>query len=169
MVNKIEPDENIILLLNAIRKDHSEIVHPYKKVTKKQFLQIKPPVVDIETDSEVKWHLTNYNKKYIAAAGSLLKAICITNSIVYPPHSMMDWHTNSNHEGIRTYYTYTEEEAIFRYVDANGKIKLDYDNVGWTCRTFKIQKDNPLWHSVWTKSKRYSFGFVTNDIDKANR
>lgn len=165
MVRKIKPDKNIISLLDAIRKNHSRQIERYTHVTKEEFLSIKQPENDIENDVSAKWYLTNYKTKYLIAAGSILKARRITNAIVYPPSSMMDWHTNSNYEGIRTYYTYTDDEAIFRYVDANGDTQLDYDDIGWTCRMFKIKKDNLLWHSIWTKSERYSFGFMADDIN----
>ena len=165
MVHKIDPDQNVIKLLYAIIKNHSVLTTPYKKITKEEFLNISLPTSDVENDFQIKWHLSNYNRKYLIAAGSLLKARRITNAIIYPSYSMMGWHTNSNYEGIRTYYTYTEDEAVFRYVDSNGDIQLDYDNIGWTRRTFKIQKENPLWHSIWAKTNRYSFGFMTDDID----
>jgi hypothetical protein len=165
MVHKIYPDQDVIKLLKAIVKNHSVLTTPYKKITKEEFLNVKLPTNDVENDFQIKWNLSNYNRKYLIAAGSLLKAKRITNAIIYPPYSMMGWHTNSNYEGIRTYYTYTEDEAVFRYVDSNGDMQLDYDNIGWTRRTFKIQKKNPLWHSIWAKSNRYSFGFMTDDIN----
>ncbi len=162
MVLKVTPHEDVIKLLNAVIGKGTVFRVPYEAVEKNVFFEISPPTIDIPKDEkEVKWAVTGFDQKYLVAAGAILGAKKITNSIVYPPSSMMDWHTNSDLEGIRTYYTYTEGEGIFRYIDSNGNIQLDYDNIGWTCRTFKIQKDNPLWHSIWTEKQRYAFGFMT--------
>ncbi len=162
MVLKATPNEDVVKLLSAVMNKGTVFKVPYVTVDKDAFLKISPPTTDIPKDeNEIKWAVTGFDQKYLIAAGAILSAKKITNSIVYPPSSMMDWHTNSDLEGIRTYYTYTEGEGIFRYVDSNGNIQLDYDNTGWTCRTFKIQKDKPLWHSIWTEKQRYAFGFMT--------
>jgi hypothetical protein len=98
---------------------------------------------------------------YLSAAGKLLNAKRSTNAIIYPGMSCMDWHTNSDVEGTRVYYTKTTGEAIFSYIK-DGVRYNDYDNIGeWTCRSFKIEKENTTWHAVWTEHHRYAFGFNT--------
>ena len=84
-----------------------------------------------------------------------------TNYIAYPPNTIMAWHTNSDTPGVRTYYIYTERPGIFRYIDESGDTVDDYDNVGWTARSFKINPEKPLWHTVWSQGLRFAFGFNT--------
>jgi hypothetical protein len=73
----------------------------------------------------------------------------------------MLWHTNSDDPGTRIYYTYSNKLSIFRYIDKDtGQIVDDIDNVGWTARKFDItDESNPFWHTIWTSSLRFSFGF----------
>ena len=158
---KCQPNDNVVKILNHIIDISTYNEFPYTQYTKEEFLSFPVPEKDIDKDyGDSKWHLQGFDPKYLYAAKGLLGAKRVTNSILYPPNSVMHWHTNSNDEGIRVYYTYTEDEAIFMYVDENGQIQLDYDEVGWTCRKFTVQKENLLWHSIWTKSNRYAFGFM---------
>ena len=85
----------------------------------------------------------------------------VTNSVFYPSLSMMPWHTNSDNKGVRTYYTYTNKEALFRWRHPQTKeIITETDNVGWTKRQFiVINKDPYLWHTVWSEGVRFAFGF----------
>lgn len=163
MVNKLETDSRIVLLLNEVKNTATFDELPYDRITKEDFISDPLPATDVEKGQCRFGLLKDYKEKYMLAAGSLLKAKLITNCIHYPPMSMMDWHTNSDLEGTRHYYTYTEGEAIFKYINDEGEMILDYDNIGWTHRVFRIRKDKPLWHSVWTSTHRYSFGFMTND------
>jgi len=104
--------------------------------------------------------VTNESNIYLASASKLLGARCITNAAIYPTKGLMGWHTNSDVEGIRIYYTKTYGEAIFSYIK-DGIRHDDYDNIGaWTCRHFLISKDEPLWHTIWTEKHRYAFGFM---------
>jgi hypothetical protein len=105
-------------------------------------------------------HLPVPKNKLISAAGHLLGADQCTNAILYPAMSIMAWHTNADMPGIRTYYTYTEGRAIFRYY-LDGEYHEDEDNIGWTARQFIIDPKAPLWHTVWTEKPRYAFGFNT--------
>jgi hypothetical protein len=119
---------------------------PKEEKTKasKPFIQL----CDIETDSNIQQVI------------QLLGATRCTNAIIYPPNSIMEWHTNNDIEGMRTYYVYSQQKSIFRYIDPfTNEIINDYDNIGWTCRNFKIDKKAPLWHSVWSEGIRFSFGF----------
>ena len=93
----------------------------------------------------------------------ILDAKECTNAVLYPPNSIMDWHTNRDSIGERIYYVYNLKRGVFKYVDPDTKeIVVDYDNPGWTCRRFKIEYDRPLWHSVWSEGKRFAFGFNTH-------
>lgn len=92
----------------------------------------------------------------------ILNADGITNSMVYPPKSLMHWHTNGDNPGKRTYIIYTKNPGIFRYRNIEtGEIIDDYDNVGWTQRSFMT----PMWHCVWANGVRFSFGFNTINND----
>lgn len=83
-----------------------------------------------------------------------------TNAMVYPPHSFMQWHTNSDEEGERTYFVFTVRSGKFVYIDPDtGERKEDYDAVGWTQRVFNVDAKKPLWHCVWADGMRFSFGF----------
>jgi len=104
--------------------------------------------------------LTTQDDPRLVSCKNILGAATSTNAIVYPKKSVMGWHTNSNNLGTRVYYTYTMKQGIFRYRDPEtGLIIDDYDDIGWTCRSFLIQKDIPLWHTIWTEGIRFSFGF----------
>lgn len=92
----------------------------------------------------------------------LLNSAECTNAVMYPPYSIMDWHTNRNTIGERIYYVYNLKRGIFRYIDPETKeIVVDYDDEGWTCRRFRIEYYKPLWHSVWSEGRRFAFGFNT--------
>jgi hypothetical protein len=83
-----------------------------------------------------------------------------TNTIYYSTGSCINWHTNSDDEGIRTYILYTSKPGIFRYKNSNtGEIIDDLDYVGWTQRSFKVSKDNLLWHCVYSPAPRFAYGF----------
>jgi hypothetical protein len=126
------------------------------------FRSLELPDSEVLKDDKINTkQLLNKQNKLISAAGHLLGADSCTNAILYPPMSIMSWHTNSDMPGIRTYYTYTEGRAIFRYY-LDGKYYEDEDDIGWTARQFKIDPKAPLWHTIWTEKPRYAFGFNTS-------
>ena len=131
--------------------------------SKDLFLASSIPVVEETKDrNNLFIGLLNEQQKNILANAFGFGAC--TNAMFYAPNSCMGWHTNSDTPGIRTYYTYTEGEAIFRYKDPiTGDICNDFDNVGWTCRSFTIDPNRPLWHTVWSEKLRFAFGF-NNDF-----
>ena len=91
---------------------------------------------------------------------TILGAKEVTNALVYSPLSAMAWHTNSNIEGTRLYYTFSLSNSVFKWKDPNtGQIHEDWDERGWTARQFTISKENPLWHCIWTEGRRFSFGY----------
>lgn len=98
---------------------------------------------------------------YVIQAKNALGADSVTNAMVYGPMSCMYWHTNSDLPGIRTYYTLSLDKSVFKYKDVDtGEIKEDWDDYGWTAREFEVTETNPMWHSVWTAGRRFSFGFT---------
>jgi hypothetical protein len=114
------------------------------------------------TDTKSRFtHFTRNNDYLLHEVKNILNATTITNSVIYAPNSCMLWHTNSDDPGTRIYYTYSNKLSIFRYIDKDtGQIVDDIDNVGWTARKFDItDESNPFWHTIWTSSLRFSFGF----------
>jgi hypothetical protein len=80
----------------------------------------------------------------------------------YPTGSYMAWHTNSGVPGWRMYINYAEEpgKSFFRYRDPNtGAIVTLWDK-RWNIRLFRITRDNPLWHAVYSDTNRFSLGYV---------
>ena len=97
----------------------------------------------------------------IVACKNLLGATAVRNAVVYSPMSGMYWHTNADCVGLRTYYTFSLDKAVFKYRDPkSGAIIEDWDDIGWTAREFQVSSEDPLWHCVWTSGRRFSFGFV---------
>ncbi len=90
------------------------------------------------------------------------KRVQFRNFYYYPPNTMMTWHTNSNAIGTRVYYTLVSGGDIFRYRDPNTKEIIDvYGKDGWNVKRFKIgnTKEDLLWHTIYSKGPRFSFGF----------
>jgi hypothetical protein len=102
---------------------------------------------------------------YLEEVKDILGAHQCTNAIFYAANSCMPWHTNSDNPGKRIYIIYTQTPGIFRYKNPHtNEIVDDIDYVGWTQREFVVDKDNLLWHSVYSPGARFSFGFnVKND------
>ncbi len=79
----------------------------------------------------------------------------------YPPGSYMGWHTNSNAPGWRMYVTYCDDpgKSFFRYRDPRShEIATSYDR-RWTVRLFKVSANDLMWHSIYSDTNRYSFGY----------
>jgi hypothetical protein len=169
-VHNLTPNNKVVQLLTLLIKNNaSSIVFPeYKRYSEQDFYSLPIPLNDIEKHKGSQGFMplkSNVNSVLISLCVRELNATTCTNAIVYGPQSIMDWHTNSNNIGYRTYYTFTNRKAVFRYVDPSTKcIVNNYDNIGWTVRRFKIDKKNLLWHSIWTEGIRFSFGFNSNDI-----
>jgi len=82
-----------------------------------------------------------------------------SGSFWYPPKAHMGWHTNNDHEGIRTYLSFSETgDSFFRYV-LDGNVITDQDPKGVCCRSFRVSKVKPLWHCVYSDTNRISLGF----------
>lgn len=90
------------------------------------------------------------------------KKVEFRNFFYYPPNTMMTWHTNSNGIGTRVYYTLISGGDIFRYRDPLTKEIVDvHGKDGWNIKKFKIgnTKEDLLWHTIFAKGPRFSFGF----------
>ena len=157
---KQEVNRDVITLLNSVAKEYVGGLSDMG-ISLDFFRACEIPkddVVSFNTENEYDL-VCNRGDIRIQAAKKLLGATRSTNAILYPPHSQMKWHTNSDIVGRRIYYTYTEGKAVFRYRDVDGTIKEDWDNVGWTVRSFTIDPKQLFWHSVWTEKRRFAFGF----------
>jgi len=80
----------------------------------------------------------------------------------YPAGAYMGWHTNSGVPGWRVYINYAEEpgKSFFRYRDpTTGKIVTLMDKE-WNIRIFRIDKNIPLWHAVYSETNRFSIGYM---------
>lgn len=85
-----------------------------------------------------------------------------SGKIWYPRNGYMGWHTNSNAEGLRLYCSYAHEsdKSFFRFFNSKSKeVITSMDKKGWTFRLFKVDKNEPLWHSVYSETHRISLGF----------
>lgn len=157
---KQELDKSVVTLLTSVIKSHISNISD-KNVTLEEFRSSEIPtdnIISFTTENEYDL-VCNRGDVRIQAAKKLLGATRSTNAIMYPPLSQMKWHTNSDIIGKRIYYTYTEGKAVFRYLDVDGVVKEDWDNAGWTARSFIIEPNRLFWHSVWTEKSRYAFGF----------
>jgi hypothetical protein len=150
-------------ILETIISDYiqASILPPVGNIKYHDFIATTLPTTDVPHKSTPSIaHLCSLDDKRLAEATALLPAHTCTNAICYAPNSSMPWHTNSDLEGERTYYIYSKKRSIFRYKSVhNGLIYNDEDNIGWTARTFKINKHAPLWHTIWSEGYRFAFGF----------
>lgn len=79
----------------------------------------------------------------------------------YPPAGYMGWHTNARRPGWRFYVTYADEpeRSFFRYRDpVSGRVVTSVDG-HWTFRLFRVDRQRPLWHAVYSDTHRFSFGY----------
>lgn len=162
LLSKITNDPRVEALLDrAISTSTTRTPRP-AGMTEEEFRSAHLPDSIVFHDTKFNFfpHIVDKQDKFISAAGHLIGADRCSNAIIYPAMSIMDWHTNSDRPGIRTYYTYTEGRAIFRYF-LDGEFYEDEDNIGWTARQFVIDPERPLWHTIWTEKPRYAFGFNT--------
>ena len=85
----------------------------------------------------------------------------VSGHLFYRPGGYMGWHTNSRVPGWRIYVTYAEEpgKSFFRYRDPDtGTVVTSWDN-GWDLRAFETGGRRALWHSVYSGTNRFSFGY----------
>lgn len=166
MIKISTPNEGVTSVLSAhikknVKEWHRHIVR--KPVTYEDFSKWQIPSKDLPVaiSSDTLLLPEGADAVPVQTAKNLLGATRVTNASVYSPMSGMFWHTNSNLEGTRVYYTFSLDRSVFKYKDpSTGEEHESWDDVGWTCRTFDVVKDRPLWHCIWTSGRRFSFGFM---------
>jgi hypothetical protein len=163
---KIKPNTLVIKELeNVISKHRHKIVFTEQPGnTFAEFSAMVRPNKDVPVvAADRNYRITDLEDSSLQKATELLGADKCTNAFIYPPNTILDWHTNSNDPGTRTYYTYSIKQSIFKYIDLDtGATVLDEDLIGqWTCRSFLITAEKPLWHAVWSEGVRFAFGFST--------
>ena len=168
MIEKTRPSQKVIQLLTEEIKTFGVSFAKDKKsfnATKTTFDRMKDIKASesLNLKASMNWGVYDMQRKdqsFINEVIDQLGASYCTNTMYYSPGSFIDWHTNSDDPGIRTYILYTSKPGIFRYKDLNtGQIIDDLDYVGWTQRTFKVDKQNLLWHCVYSPAPRFSYGF----------
>jgi hypothetical protein len=88
-------------------------------------------------------------------------ALRVSGHFMYPPGGHMGWHTNTRVPGWRLYINHVEEEgrSFLRYRDPrSGEIVTSLDRA-FSCRLFRIDPAQPLWHAVHSETFRYSLGY----------
>jgi hypothetical protein len=166
MVEKIEYDERVVDILKEIILENKKMLRfniNRKKFTFEQFDKLEVPDHnrEHERDTTGKVYIANFEDPRLKEVVEILGATHCTNAVVYPPYSMMEWHTNNDMPGYRVYYTFSLKPAVFRYIDPHTKEMIDSpDNVGWTVRRFLVDPDAELWHTVWSENIRFAFGFM---------
>ena len=82
----------------------------------------------------------------------------------YPPGSYMGWHTNSRVPGWRVYINYAEEagKSFFRFRDPLTEDIVTLDDKVWNIRVFRITSDKPVWHTIYSGTNRFSFGYMVH-------
>lgn len=163
MLEKLKPLKEVTDILSKVIMDSKSIWvegKTNKTFTEEEFLERPVPQKDVAgTFSGVP--IEGYESK-LEECKKLLNAKQVTNRMYYPPNAMLPWHTNSNLEGVRTYYTFSMEGGIFRYKDIKtGELVSVQDDIGWNVNQFKIPKDDLFWHTIWAKGRRFSFGFLS--------
>lgn len=82
---------------------------------------------------------------------------------MYEDFTYMGWHTNSRTPGWRLYINVVESvgKSFIRFRDpSSGDVETLVDNKIVKVRMFEITNDDPLWHSVYSDTIRYSFGYL---------
>jgi hypothetical protein len=163
---KVKPNMLVIKELEKVINKHKHsIVFTEQPVnTFAEFSAAVKPTKDTPlVPADRNYRITDLKDSSLQKAIELLGADKCTNAFIYPPNTILDWHTNSNDPGIRTYYTYSIKKSIFKYIDPDtGATVLDKDLIGaWTCRSFPIAVEKPIWHTVWSEGIRFAFGFST--------
>lgn len=120
--------------------------------------------VDSESIAELRRRLDNDVAAMVQRAfrkGKRMHVAC-SGHFWYPPGSYMGWHTNNRAPGWRVYLTHAVEpgQSFFRYRDPRtGEIVTSMDH-DWDLRVFRVDPKAPLWHTVYSNTHRFSFGYI---------
>lgn len=162
---KVEPNPDVCNILGKIVKEsHSKwgLYSPRYSTSYEDYSLIEIPKSKNIIQTNAGMPISSINDDNLKKAMDLLGCNKVTNSYMMGPNERLGWHTNSNLPGFRTYYTLSNGKSLFKYLNPEtGEVIEDWDNPGWTARTFKVSGDNLFWHSVWTGTRRFSFGFST--------
>src|SRR5690606_37596664 len=91
-------------------------------------------------------------------------AITGSGHLWYPPGRCRGGHTTRGAPGWRVYLTHAQEpgRSFFRYRDpATGQVITTPDHA-WDVRLFRIDRQVPLWHAVYSETDRFSFGYMVH-------
>lgn len=160
-MQQTKPDPKVTEILAKIIRNNADFWKTLANegITLEDVKSIPVPTENVERDKSYTHRLEDDG--LLKEAIDYLGVTRSTNCMAYGPRSKMDWHTNTNREGLRTYYSFTVKPGRFIYIHPEtGQMIVDTDQVGWTVRQFEIRKDKPLWHCVWADGVRFSFGFT---------
>jgi hypothetical protein len=84
----------------------------------------------------------------------------------YPKGGFREWHTNEyTRQGWRLYLVYADEDEkswfSFKHPET-GKLHIQPDRTGYI-NIFKVTKDPPFWHNVYSQTNRISLGIHVTD------
>tara|TARA_R110000796_G_scaffold88366_1_gene190149 strand:+ start:437 stop:937 length:501 start_codon:yes stop_codon:yes gene_type:complete len=165
MIEIAKPEKLVVEALDSLVSEMAKSVSPdnLKTLSFDEFLSRPVPRHDIPHSNGGGKMFTQFEKfiPTLEKCTSILDHVRCTNAVLMFENTQLPWHTNSNRPGTRTYYS--TGGGAFKYIDADGvqQISLDNDN-GWTVREFVLTKDDPFWHSTYSPSRRFSFGFGTD-------
>lgn len=88
-------------------------------------------------------------------------AVKCSGVLWYPKGSAMGWHTNSTAPGWRLYINVADEEgeSFFRYKVPGSSEIITLNDAKWNLRVFRLTDEEPLWHSVYSNTNRFSLGY----------
>lgn len=162
MTLKSEVDTQVTSLLKNVIKDTSRSWLSYKPKNtfkKEDWLVRSIPSYD-KPRSSTGIQIADKDCLDIQGAMKLLGASNCVSACYMAPNEGLGWHTNSNDVGKRVYYIFSLEPSVFIYRDSETQeIVQDWDDKGWTARTFLVSDNIRFWHNVWTSGRRFAFGF----------
>lgn len=120
---------------------------------------IRDPVVE-QSRREVDREMGKLMKALFRNNGTL--SVTSSGHLWYPPGSYMGWHTNSRVPGWRIYVNYAEQpgRSFFRYREPDTGRIVTLNDKPWNIRIFRITRDRPLWHAVYSETNRFSMGYM---------
>ena len=134
-----------------------------KEVSEEKLISIKSKGLILDTSGNK--NLVHFPRKHAVRIKPIIKSlfpdrnIRISGFFYYPKTGYMGWHTNHNTASNTLYLTYSTGVSFFRYYDGE-KVVTDYDDCGFTIRTFELRNKKPyFWHCVGSDCDRFSFGF----------
>ena len=142
MLDVLQSDSRVAKVLGEIIKGSQRDwanEKAFREFTEQEFLERPIPIKDIPA-TFCGVPLQGHDDA-LKECCDLLGAKKSTNSIYYPPKSMLPWHTNSDLIGVRTYYTFSMGGGIFRYLDpeTNDFVNVQ-DKIGFSGSRVRISE-----------------------------